>query len=49
MGLPFPNPVQIGLQPQMDKVVFALYWLASSLVKVNGETGKDFKLSKLVR
>jgi hypothetical protein len=35
--------------PKWIKWVSSLYWLASLLVKVNRESGKDFKLSRSVR
>jgi len=37
---------KLGFNPKWIKWVSSLYWLASSLVKVNGESEKDFKLSK---
>jgi len=40
---------KLGFNPKWIKWVSSLYWLASSLVKVNGEFGKDFKLSRSMR
>ncbi len=49
MGLFFTTMSKIRFSCKWIKWVSSLYWLASSLVKVNGESGEDFKLSKLVR
>jgi hypothetical protein len=40
---------KLGFSPKWVKWVSSLYWLASSSVKVNGESREDFKLSKSVR
>jgi len=48
-GFIFAGLSKLGFSPKWIKWVSSLYWLTSSLVKVNGESGKDFKLSRLVR
>jgi hypothetical protein len=48
-GFIFTTLSKLGFNPKWIKWVSSLYWLASSLVKVNGESGKDFKLSISVR
>jgi hypothetical protein len=48
-GFLFTALSKLGFSPKWIKWVSSLYWLASSLVKVNRESGEDFKLSKSVR
>jgi len=48
-GFLFPILSNLGFSPKWIKWVSSLYWLASSSVKVNGEFGEDFKLSKSMR
>jgi len=48
-GFLFIGLSKLGFSPKWIKWVSSLYWLASSLVKVNGQFGKDFKLSRLVK
>jgi hypothetical protein len=40
---------KLGCSPKWVEWVSSLYWLASSSIKVNGEFGEDFKLSRLVK
>jgi hypothetical protein len=40
---------KLGFSPKWIKWVSSLYWLASSSVKVNGESKKNFKLFRSVR
>jgi len=49
MGVFFITLSKLGFSPKWIKWVSSLYWLTSSLVQVNEESGEDFKLSKLVR
>jgi len=48
-GFLFTALSKLRFSPKWIKWVSSLYWLASSLVKVNRESGKDFKLSRSVR
>jgi len=48
-GFLFTAMSKLGFSPKWTKWVSSLYWLASSSVKVNRESGEDFKLSKSVR
>jgi len=48
-GFLFTALSELGFSPEWIKWVSSLYWLASSLVKVNGESGEDLKLSRLVK
>jgi hypothetical protein len=45
-GFFFITLSKLGFNPKWIKWVSSLYWLASSLVKVNEESGEDFKLSR---
>jgi len=40
---------KLGFSPKQIKWVSWLYWLASSSVKVNEKSGKDFKLSRAAK
>ncbi len=48
-GFLFTAMSKLGFSPKWTKWVSSLYWLASSSVKVNRESGEDFKLSKSVK
>jgi hypothetical protein len=48
-GFFFTALSKLGFSPKWIKWVSSLYWLASSSVKVNRESGEDFKLSRSVR
>jgi hypothetical protein len=48
-GFLFTTLSKLGFSPKWIKWVSSLYWLASSLVKVNGEFGQDFKLFRSMR
>lgn len=48
-GFPFPALSKLGFCPKWIKWVSSLHQLASSSVKVNGESKGHFKLSRLVK
>jgi hypothetical protein len=48
-GFLFPTLSKLGFYPTWIQWISSLYWLASSLVKVNGEPGKDFRLARSVK
>jgi hypothetical protein len=48
-GFLFTTLSKLGFSPKWIKWVSSLYWLASSSIKVNGESREDFKLSISVR
>jgi hypothetical protein len=48
-GFFFPALSKIGFSPKWIKWVSSMYWLASSSVKINGESGGEFKLSRSVK
>jgi hypothetical protein len=48
-GFRFLALSKLGFSPKWIKWVSSFYWLASSSIKVNGEFGEDFKLSRSVR
>jgi hypothetical protein len=48
-GFLFPTLSKLGFSPKWIKWVSSMYWLASSSVKVNGESGGKFKLSRSIR
>jgi hypothetical protein len=45
----FPTLSKLGFSSKWIEWVPSLYWLASSLVKVNGESEGNFRLSRLVK
>jgi hypothetical protein len=45
----FPTLSKLGFCPTWIQWISSLYWLASSSVKVNGKSGKDFRLARSVR
>jgi hypothetical protein len=48
-GFLFPTLSKLGFCPTWIQWISSLYWFASSLVKVNGEPGEDFRFVRLVR
>ncbi len=48
-GFLFPTLSKLGFCPTWIRWISSLYWLASSLVKVNGELGEDFRLTRPVK
>jgi hypothetical protein len=48
-GFFFPTLSKLGFCRTWIQWISTLYWLASSLIKVNKEPGDDFKLARLVR
>jgi hypothetical protein len=48
-GFLFPTLFKLGFWPTWIQWISSLYWLASSSVKVNGEPGENFRLTRSVR
>jgi hypothetical protein len=48
-GFLFPTLSKLGFCPTWIQWISSFYWLTSSLVKVNGELGEEFKLARSVR
>ncbi len=48
-GFLFPALSKLGFCPTWIQWISSLYWLASSLVKVNGEPRENFRLARSVR
>jgi hypothetical protein len=48
-GFLFPVLSKLGFSPKWIEWVSSLYWLASSSIKVNGESGEDFRLVRSVK
>jgi hypothetical protein len=48
-GFLFPTLSKLGFCPTWIQWISSLYWLVSSLVKVNGEPREDFRLARSVR
>jgi hypothetical protein len=49
MGFPLPNLVQTRFLPHLDLMDLLPLLIMSSLVKVNGELGEDFRLARSVK
>ncbi len=45
----FPTLSKLGFCPTWIQWISSFYWLASSSIKVNGKSGKDFRLARSVR
>jgi hypothetical protein len=48
-GFLFPTLSKLGFCPTWIQWISSLYWFASSLIKINGEPGDDFRFARSVR